>query len=402
MPYGGYAAVPAPRVVVHSLRRRTWVWVVLITAVVAGVMGGLLGAVVGADSQRTVVEKFFPNGSVLAKPQDIQEVLAKVEPAVVSIDSDSSGSSSGGDFVEAAGSGMILTPDGEVLTNNHVVSGATSVTVTLFGQSQPLAAHVVGTDPSEDVALVQIDHISGLPTVTFGDSGQALVGDSVLAIGNALALAGGPTVTEGIISAENRSLTAENDSGQTENLTGLIQTDAAINPGNSGGPLVNAQGQVVGINTAVASSTTGNAPTQNIGFAITVNSVKPLLAGLRTGGTGGSGGSGAAPSATPAQNAAYIGVTVGDVTPQLRQQDHLSASSGALVTSVEPGSPAQASDVHVNDVIVEFDQDAITSPQALTSAIHPLKPGTHVILGIDRGSARISLGVTLGARPTDG
>ena len=397
-----YYGLPAPRLVRHTLERRTWVWVVGITAVVAALLGGVVGAVVGSRSQQTEVERFFPNRSVLTKPQDIQEVLAKVESAVVSIDSDSSGSSSGGDFVEAAGSGMILTPDGEVLTNNHVVSGATSVTVTLFGQSQPLAAHVVGTDPGEDVALVQIDHISGLPTVTFGDSGQALVGDSVLAIGNALALAGGPTVTEGIISAENRSLTAENDSGQTENLTGLIQTDAAINPGNSGGPLVNAQGQVVGMNTAVASSTTGNAPTQNIGFAITVNSVKPLLAGLRTGGTGGSGGSGAAPSATPAQNAAYIGVTVGDVTPQLRQQDHLSASSGALVTSVEPGSPAQASDVHVNDVIVEFDQDAITSPQALTSAIHPLKPGTHVILGIDRGSARISLGVTLGARPTDG
>ena len=155
---------------------------------------------------------------------------------------------------------MILTADGEILTNNHVVAGATSVTVTLFGQTNALAAHVVGTDPSEDVALVQIDHASGLPTVTFGNSGQTQVGDSVLAIGNALALAGGPTVTEGIISAENRSLTAENDSGQTENLTGLIQTDAAINPGNSGGPLVNAQAQVVGMNTAVASSTTGNAP----------------------------------------------------------------------------------------------------------------------------------------------
>jgi S1-C subfamily serine protease len=409
VPTPGYAfpyyGLPAPRTVRHTLQRRTWIWVVGITALVAALVGGLVGAVVGSSSQQTEVETFFPNRSVLAKPGDIQAVLAKVEPAVVSIDSDSGsgGGSVGGDFVEAAGSGMILTPDGEILTNDHVVAGATSVTVTLFGQTNALAAHVVGTDPSEDVALVQIDHASGLPTVTMGNSAETQVGDTVLAIGNALALAGGPTVTEGIISAENRSLTAQNDSGQTENLTGLIQTDAAINPGNSGGPLVNAQAQVVGMNTAVASSSTGNAPTQNIGFAITVNSVKPLLAGLRVGGAGGSGGPGsAAPGVDPAANTAYIGVTVGSVTPQLKQQDHLTPSSGALITSVEPGSPAQASALQVNDVIVEFDQTAIESPDDLTSAIHPLKPGDHVTLGLYRGGDRISVGVTLGARPTGG
>ncbi len=165
---------------------------------------------------------FAPNHSVFAHPQDVQEVLAKVEPAVVSIasESGSSGSSAGGDFVQAAGSGMIITPDGEVLTNNHVIAGASSVTVTLFGQTKALSAHVLGTDPTDDLALVQIDHASGLPTVVFGDSSQTQVGDSVLAIGNALALAGGPTVTEGIVSAENRSLSAENDTGQTENLSG--------------------------------------------------------------------------------------------------------------------------------------------------------------------------------------
>ncbi len=228
-----YYGLPAPRVVRHTLQRRTWMWVVGITAVVAALVGGLVGAVVGAGSQQTEVEKFFPNQSVLAKPQDIQEVLAKVEPAVVSINSESgaSGGSLGGDFVQAAGSGMILTPTGEILTNNHVVAGATSVTVTLFGQTNALAAHVVGTDPGEDLALVQIDHASGLPTVTLGNSGQSQVGDSVLAIGNALALAGGPSVTEGIISAENRSLTAENDSGQTENLTGLSRPTPPSIPG---------------------------------------------------------------------------------------------------------------------------------------------------------------------------
>jgi S1-C subfamily serine protease len=397
-----YPAVPGPQVVRHTLQRRTWLWVVVVTAVVAGVVGGLVGAVVGVGRQQTMVEKFFPNKSVLVRPRDVQAVLAQVEPAVVSIDSVSggTGSASGGDFVEGAGSGMILTPNGEVLTNNHVVAGASSVTVTLFGQTKPLSAHVIGTDPSDDLALVQIDRASGLPTVVLGNSSQIQVGDSVLAIGNALALAGGPSVTEGIVSGKNRSLSAENDSGQTENLSGLMQTDAAINPGNSGGPLVDSQGQVVGMNTAVASSTSGNAPAQNIGFAITVDSVKPLLARLRVGGTGGAGST--TPQLTPAANSAYVGVVVGPVTPQFQQQDHLTPSMGALVISVEPGSPAAGAKIQVNDVIVSFDGSDIQSPEALTAAIHPLKPGDGVSLGIYRGSRRITVSVTLGARPGGG
>ncbi len=295
---------------------------------------------------------------------------------------------------------MILTPTGEVLTNNHVIAGSTSVTVTLFGQTVTLPAHVIGADPAVDLALVQIDHASNLPTVQFANSAHTRVGDSVLAIGNALALAGGPSVTEGIISALNRSLTAENDEGQTENLTGLIQTDAPINPGNSGGPLVNAQGQVVGMNTAVASNTTGNAPTQNIGFAIAVDSVKPLLASLRAGGTAGAGATG--PTLNPVDNSAYIGVTVGPVTPALRHQDHLTPSTGALIISVESGSPAQRADLQVNDVIVSFNGTNIQSPDDLTAAIHPLKPGDRASIGIYRGTASLHVEVTLGARPGGG
>jgi S1-C subfamily serine protease len=397
-----YYGLPAPRVVRHTLQRRTWMWVVGVTALVAALVGGVVGALVGSGSQQTEVERFFPNKSVLAKPQDIQEVLAKVEPAVVSVDSESGsgGGSLGGDFVQAAGSGMIITPNGEILTNNHVVAGATTVTVTLFGQTRALAAHVVGTDPSEDLALVQIDHASGLPVVDFGDSSRTRVGDSVLAIGNALALAGGPSVTEGIVSAENRSLSAQNDSGQLENLTGLLQTDAAINPGNSGGPLVNAQAQVVGMNTAVASSSTGNAPTQNIGFAITIDSVKPRLAGLRSGGTGGAGTSN--PQLNAAANSAYIGITLTAVTPAVKQQYRLTPSSGALIASIQPGSPAQKASLQIHDVIVQFNGTSIQSPDDLTAAIHPLKPGDHITLGIYRGSGRITVAVTLGARPSGG
>ncbi|MGP8007740.1 MAG: S1C family serine protease [Acidimicrobiales bacterium] len=405
-PYGGYpylgSPVPAPEVVRHTLTRGNWLWVVVVAAMVAALVGGGVGAVVGVQSQRTLVEEFFPNQSVLVHPEDIQAILAKVEPAVVSIDSQSveSGGSSNGDVVEDAGSGMILTPQGEVLTNNHVVSGATNVTVTLFGQTESRAARVIGTDPANDLALVQINNVSNLPTVTLGDSSQSQVGDSVLAIGNALALAGGPTVTEGIVSAKNRSLTAENDSGQTESLVGLIQTDAAINPGNSGGPLVNTQAQVIGMNTAVASSSSGNAPAQNIGFAIAIDSVKPRLADLRQGGPGGAGNS--SPQPAPVANSAYMGVTVETVTPSLQLQDHLTPSTGALVASVEAGSPADTAGLRADDVVVSFNGASIETAEDLTAAIHPLSPGDHVKVGIYRGAAQQTVDVTLGATPSGG
>jgi S1-C subfamily serine protease len=275
----------------HTLTARNWVLVVVITAAIAGAIGGAVGYVAASHSQQTIVEKFFPNSASFPRPADVQAILAKVEPAVVSIDTTGVVRAGGTGTVEGAGTGMILTSDGEVLTNNHVVAGAQSVTVTLFGQSNPLPAHVIGTDPAQDLALVQIENMHGLPTVQLGDSNQARVGDSVLAIGNALALAGGLSVTEGIVSSKNRALTATSDlTGKSENLSGLIQTDAAINSGNSGGPLVNSSGQVIGMNTAVAESTQGNAPAQNIGFAIAIDTIKPLLAMLRSGGSGSSGG----------------------------------------------------------------------------------------------------------------
>jgi S1-C subfamily serine protease len=373
--------------------------VVIATAVLAAAIGATAGAVVGINHQQTEVEKFFPNKSILAQPQDIQSVLAKVEPAVVSIDSHAV-QNSGGDFVEAAGTGMILTSQGEVLTNNHVVSGASSVTATLFGQTKSLPAHVIGTDPSRDLALVQIDNASNLPTVTLGNSGQTQVGDDVLAIGNALALSGGPSVTQGIVSAENRSLSTQDDSGKTENLSGLLQTDAAINPGNSGGPLVNAQAQVIGINTAVAASSQGNAPTQNIGFAIAINSVKPQLASLRQGGTGGAGNP--SPTPTPAANKAYMGVSVVSVSPALQQQDHLTPAAGALVNSVQPGSPADQAGLKANDVIVALNGTPISTATALTTALKPFNPGDVVKVGIYRGSAQQTLSVTLGTNPAAG
>jgi len=188
-------------------------------------------------------------------------------------------------LAEGAGTGMIIRSSGVVLTNNHVIAGATSITVTLVGETESHPARVIGTDPGRDIALIQIEGMTGgLPTVTLGNSSMAVQGDGVIAIGNALALAGGPTVTEGIVSAENRSLTTQNESGAlVEHLTGLIQTDAPINPGNSGGPLVDSRGDVIAMNTAVATSSAGNAPAQNVGFAIATNSIRPVIASIMLG-----------------------------------------------------------------------------------------------------------------------
>jgi serine protease Do len=181
---------------------------------------------------------------------------------------------------------MIITSTGQVLTNNHVIDGASAITVSLHGSTTQLPATLVGADPDSDVALLQITNQTGLPAVTFADSSQVQVGDSVVAIGNALALGDSASVTSGIISALNRQITAGDSTGSsTETLTGLLQTDAAVNPGDSGGALVNSSGQVIGMSTAIAGSTSG-ASAQNIGFALPSNQLESLVSGLRSGGDG--------------------------------------------------------------------------------------------------------------------
>lgn len=226
----------------------------------------------------------------------IQSVLAKVEPAVVTITAVTKTPQSywgqvfgygsfgnGTSTTEDQGTGMIITPSGEVVTNNHVIAGATSISITIDGSSKSYAARVLGTDPTDDIALLQIQGPpANLPTVVFGNSGATQVGDQVVAIGDALGLQGGFTVTSGIISAENRSITAASSSGSSsESLTGMFQTDAAINPGNSGGPLVDAAGQVIGMDTAAAGTTSDGTSAQNIGFAIPSNKIQSVLASLQ-------------------------------------------------------------------------------------------------------------------------
>jgi S1-C subfamily serine protease len=285
---------------------------------------------------------------------------------------------------------MIISAAGEVATNNHVIAGATQITVTLYGQTKALPATLVGADPTHDVALIKITSPpANLQPVVFGDSTQLQVGDAVIAVGNALGLsAGTPTVTSGIVSALGRTVQAgDTGGGQTETLSNMIQTDAAINSGNSGGPLVDSSGQVVAMSTAVASSSTGNAPAQNIGFAIPSSTIQQLLPELRNGGTGSS------------TTKAYLGVSVEDVTPQLRQAYGLVPQSGALVANVTSGSPAAGAGLQAGDVIVSFDGQTVDSAIALTQDVQAKSPGQRVQVGLYRGQAKQTIAVTLGSTP---
>jgi S1-C subfamily serine protease len=262
-----------------------------VAALVGGVVGGVVVNGFESNPNTPSAVQVAPVAQLASTSTDtVSSIVANAMPAIVTITSvdDVSeqtpfGTQSGTETAE--GTGMIITSSGEVVTNNHVSAGAKTITVNLYKSSKNYTARVIGTDPSADVALIQIEGVSGLPTLTFGNSAALQVGDSVIAIGNALGLSGGPTVTSGIVSAEDREITAEDPDGSSETLHGLLQTDAAINPGNSGGPLLDSSGQVIGMNTAAAGSTSDDTQSQDIGFAIPSANILALLDQLQAGGT---------------------------------------------------------------------------------------------------------------------
>jgi S1-C subfamily serine protease len=265
---------------------------VLALVVVAAVVGAASALGVARATgwgEETTIRQVVANTSVIDnRPADIQAILARVLPSVVSVSATSTRISpffgpEVGSSVVASGTGIIVSKSGEVITNAHVVSGASSITVTLDEASKPLPASLVGASAAQDLALLQVRGVTDLTPAMLANSNSTVVGDSVLAVGYALGLAGGPTVTEGIISALDRSVATVTASGQKVTLRGMLQTDAAISSGNSGGPLVNAAAQVVGVNTMVATSS-GSTTAQNIGFAIPSATVRSLLPVLRAGG----------------------------------------------------------------------------------------------------------------------
>jgi serine protease Do len=301
-----------------------------------------------------------------------QELVAEVAPAVVSIVTETV---SYNWFWQAvpqtgAGSGIIISSDGYIVTNNHVVEGAQKVTVTLSDGSA-FEATIVGTDAQTDLAVVKID-ASNLVYLHFLSNSleQLSVLESVVAVGNALALPGGPTWTLGVVSNLGRSI--ELDTGVV--LNDIIQTDAAINAGNSGGPLVNMAGQVVGINVAIASNA------ENIGFAISTDTAIPVVQSLITEGK----------VVYP-----WLGVEVTTVTSTIQQYYNLSVNVGALITSVTGGSPADKAGLKAGDVITKVDNEDISTAAGLISAIRSHRNGDQVEIVYYRGNVQKVANATL-------
>jgi putative serine protease PepD len=338
--------------------------------VAAGVAGGIVAASDDDNGSGSSVAAVTRSSSSLSGEKlDVAAVLDAVEQGVVAIHT--SGSVEG----PAAGSGMIIDDEGLVLTNAHVVRGASSIEVTL-ADGRDIAADLVGASSSDDVALVRLRETSNLSPVDLGNSDELQVGDSVVAVGNALNLGATPTVTTGIVSALNRTIEAEGES-----LENLIQTDAAINRGNSGGPLVNASGKVIGVNTAIA------ADGQNIGFALSINEVKAIVDSVRNGGGD--------------QSVAFLGVrtaSIADVSAAVLQRLNIDLDEGAFVQAVEPGTAAQDAGLEAGDVITEVDGAAVKTAAGLTEAIQGHDPQDKVRITYVRDGESTTVTVTLGSK----
>ncbi len=352
---------------------------------VAALVGGLAGHFASTNAGGGVTINAVngaPGAAALPSGLTIPTLVKNVLPSIVSIDVRGQGT-------EDQGTGMIISSDGLVVTNNHVIAAAVgggSITVTRAGSTTSLPATLVGTNPIDDVALVRIDHVRGLPSVTFGNSNRLVVGDSVVAIGNALGLAAGtPTVTQGIVSALGRTVTAGTGSS-TETLSNMIQTDAAINPGNSGGPLLDAQGDVVGMNTAVAGTLADGTNAQNIGFAIPVSTIESLLTSLLAG-------------ESVVNHGAFMGVEVTSMSPTLQSEYGFTRSTGAVVMSVIANTGAARAGLRQGDIIISLNGQSVNGTADLTSILSELHPGDSVSVGVVRGTRTLHLTVVLGTAP---
>lgn len=322
------------------------------------------------------------NTRMTASEQDITGAVNKVSKSVVSVVTEvRSRSYLGTQVGEGAGTGVIVSKNGYILTNKHVIDGASDIGIVTSDGTTYDNVTVVGTDPLNDVAYLKIGRVNDLPVAELGDSNSVRVAQEVIAIGNSLGQYQN-TVTSGIISGKGRPVTAEAGDGGTETLTDLLQTDAAINPGNSGGPLINTSGQVIGINTAIA------AEAQGIGFAIPVNATKGMLKSILKDGKA---------------ERAYLGVNYVAITPEVTKEYSLNVSEGAYVrggegsAAVVDGSPADKAGLRENDIILKVNDENVGENGGLGSLVAAYAPGETITLTIKRGNDTRTVEVTLSA-----
>jgi S1-C subfamily serine protease len=307
------------------------------------------------------------------EPSAVEEVVERVLPAVVNVRSDI-----GQDGRPPEGTGFVVDPDGIVVTNYHVVERALGIEV-VTNDGERLEARAIGADFAADLAVLQVD-AEDLPTVPLGDSDQLGLGQDVVALGFALGLEGGPSVTTGIVSGLGRTIDAGGQGVETRTYEDVIQTDAAINPGNSGGPLVDLEGRVVGINTAGV----GAGAAENIGFAIAINRARPVIEHAIE---------------DPEGPAPLLGVSTQAVTPELVAQFGLSVESGALVRALAEDGPAAAAGIQAGDVIVAVAGEEVTGNASLQERLLEHEPEEPVEVTVVRGTETLTLEVTLGVRP---
>lgn len=337
----------------------------------AGLAIGIIALLGGMKNNTPVstvsAEGYYQGNSVEFEETSVANIASKVTPAVVSIITESRKSGyyslfGSGGTTQSAGTGMIVTSDGYVLTNKHVIDGATNVQVITQAGDTYDDVKIVGTDPLNDVAYLKIQDAKDLPTITLGDSKTIAIGQPVLAIGNALGVYQN-SVTQGIISGSGRSLTASDSNGNnSETLTDMIQTDAAINPGNSGGPLVNAAGEVIGINTAVSQSANG------LGFAIPISATKGMLNRVIEGGKA---------------ERAYLGLTYITVTAEVAKEYKLPVSQGAYVYNASRSSgsaivndgPADKAGIKTGDVITKVGNIEVGRAGSISTLVGEYKVG---------------------------
>lgn len=398
---------PMPMAPHHQVRPNPIIFAVVLSILFGALSGGIMGYLLfGTKTGQSVVQSTLKTISVQEESATI-DVVKKTNPAVVSIIASKDfskiyGNSQSSPFdifgfpfgqtqqpsgkqQVSSGSGFIVRPDGLIVTNKHVVDDTQAEYTVVMNDGKTYDAKVLAKDPVNDIALIKIE-AKNMATLTLGDSDKVQIGQTVIAIGNALGQYRN-TVTKGVISGQSRTITASDGSGGSETLENVFQTDASINPGNSGGPLLDLDGSVIAMNTAVDSQG------QLIGFAIPINAVKKDIEQV---------------DATGKIVQPYLGIRYIMLTKAIAEKNSLPSSSGAWIqpiatgneTPVIKGSPADKAGLVANDIVLSVNGKALDEEHSLVSILSNSKPGDTVTLEIYRGSTKKTVKVTLAERPT--